>query len=91
MDAKKGGAIMDAEEFLNIISECEVLREDIDEVRERVALSASEGSKLAKASDHVDKAKSVLADLFPTIRSLDDEVREDLAEELSGPGADSFP
>lgn len=82
---------MDAEEFLNIISECDVLREDIDEIRERVSLTASEVGKLAKASDHVDKAKSVLAGLFPTIRSLDDDVKEDLAEELSGAGADSFP
>ena len=39
---------MDAEEFLNILSECDVLREDIDEVRERVALTASEGNRLAK-------------------------------------------
>jgi hypothetical protein len=81
---------MDAEEFLNIISECDVLREDIDEVRERVALTASEGNRLAKAADHVDKAKSVLAGLFPTIRSLEDAVRENLAEELSGPDADSY-
>ncbi len=81
---------MDAEEFLNIISECDVLREDIDEVRERVSLTASEGNKLAKASDHVDKAKSVLADLFPTIRSLDGAVKEDLVEELSGPDAERF-
>lgn len=79
---------MDAEEFLNIISECDVLREDIDEIRERVAMTASEVNKLAKASDHVDKAKSVLAGLFPTIRSLDEDVKEDLAEELSGPGAE---
>lgn len=73
---------MDAEEFLNIISECEVLKEDIDEVQARISLTASEGSKLAKASGHVDRAKSVLTDLFPTIRALDDEVRETLSEEL---------
>lgn len=81
---------MDAEEFLNILSECDVLREDIDEVRERVALTASEGNRLAKAADHVDKAKSVLAGLFPTIRSLEDAVKEDLAEELSGLDPDSY-
>lgn len=80
---------MDTEEFLNIISECDVLREDIDEIRERVALTASEVGRLAKASDHVDKAKSVLAGLFPTIGSLNDDVKQDLAEELSGPGAET--
>jgi hypothetical protein len=78
---------MNAEELLNIISECDVLREDIDEVRERVALTPSEGGKLAKASDHVNKAKSVLADLFPRIRSLNADVKDDLAEELSEPEA----
>ncbi len=83
----KGDTIMDAEEFLNIISECDVLREDIDEVRERVSLTPSEGSKLAKASGHVDKAKSVLTDLFPTIRALNEEVKETLSEELSEPDA----
>ncbi|MCU0560151.1 MAG: hypothetical protein MUD16_08145 [Desulfobacterales bacterium] len=81
---------MDAEEFLDIISECDVLREDIEEIRERVALTASEGNKLAKAAEHVEKAKSVLAGLFPTIRSLGEDVRQDLAEELAGPGAEAL-
>mgnify|MGYP005847944987 CR=1 FL=1 len=81
---------MDAEEFLNIISECDVLREDIDEVRERVALTPSEANRLAKAAEHVDKAKSVLAGLFPAIRSLEEDVKEELADELSGPAAEPF-
>jgi hypothetical protein len=79
--------MMDAEELLNIISECDVLKEDIDEVRERVSLTPSEGSRLAKAAGHVDKAKSALTHLFPTIRSLDENVKEVLAEELSEPDA----
>jgi hypothetical protein len=74
---------MEVEEFLNVINECDVLRDDIDDIRGRVALNKTEGGKLAQATDHVDKAKSILTDLFPTIRSLDEEVREDLSEELN--------
>ena len=79
----RGGTTMEVEEFLNVINECDVLREDIDDIRGRVALTKAEGGKLAQATEHVDKAKSILTDLFPTIRSLDDEVREDLSEELN--------
>jgi hypothetical protein len=78
-----GGTTMEVEEFLNVINECDVLRDDIDDIRGRVALTKTEGGKLAQATDHVDKAKSILTDLFPTIRSLDEEVREDLSEELN--------
>jgi hypothetical protein len=74
---------MEVEEFLNVINECDVLRDDIDDIRGRVALTKTEGGKLAQATDHVDKAKSILTDLFPTIRSLDEDVREDLSEELN--------
>ena len=74
---------MQAEEFINVINECEVLRDDIDDIRGRVPLTRTEGNKLNQAVSCVDKAKSILTDLFPTIRSLDEEVREDLSEELS--------
>ena len=74
---------MEAEEFLNVINECDVLRDDIDDIRGRVSLTKTEGGKLAQATEHVDKAKSILTDLFPTIRSLDVGVREDLSEELN--------
>jgi hypothetical protein len=80
---RKGGTTMEVEEFLNVINECDVLRDDIDDIRGRVALTKTEGGKLAQATDHVDKAKSILTDLFPNIRSLDEEVREDLSEELN--------
>jgi hypothetical protein len=79
----RGKTTMEVEEFLNVINECDVLRDDIDDIRGRVLLTKVEGGKLAQATEHVDKAKSILTDLFPTIRSLDDEVREDLSEELS--------
>ena len=74
---------MEAQEFLNVINGCDVLRDDIDDIRGRVSLTKTEGGKLSQATDHVDKAKSILTDLFPTIRSLDDEVREDLLDELN--------
>jgi hypothetical protein len=73
---------MQAEEFLNVINECDVLREDIDDIRGRVQLTRAEGGKLDQAVAHVDKAKSILSSLFPDIKSLDEDVREDLQAEL---------
>lgn len=73
---------MQAEEFLNVINECDVLRDDIDDIRKRVALTRTEGSKLDQAVSCVDKAKSVLCGLFPAIQSLSEDVREELEVEL---------
>jgi len=73
---------MQAEEFLNVINECEVLRDDIDDLRIRVQLTRAEGNKLDQAGACVDKAKSILSGLFPAIKSLSEEVREDLQGEL---------
>jgi len=73
---------MQAEEFLNVINECDVLRDDIDDIRGRVQLTRAEGGKLDLAVSHLDKAKSVLSSLFPDIKSLGEDVREDLKAEL---------
>ena len=73
---------MQAEELLNVINECDVLRDDIDDVRGRVQLTRAEGNKLDQAVSHVDKAKSILSLLFPGIRSLNEDVREELQTEL---------
>ena len=73
---------MQAEELLNVINECDVLRDDIDDVRGRVQLTRAEGNKLDQAVSHVDKAKSILSGLFPGIKSLDEDVREELEAEL---------
>jgi len=73
---------MQAEELLNVINECDVLRDDIDDVRGRVQLTRIEGSKLDQAVSHVDKAKSILSGLFPGIKSLGEDVREELQAEL---------
>jgi hypothetical protein len=73
---------MQAEDLLNVINECDVLRDDIDDVRGRVQLTRAEGNKLDQAVSHVDKAKSILSGLFPDIRSLGEDVREELQAEL---------
>ncbi|HWR92295.1 MAG TPA: hypothetical protein VN300_07700 [Desulfobacterales bacterium] len=73
---------MQAEELLNIVNECEVLRDDIDDIRGRVQLTRTEGNKLDQAASSVDKAKSILSGLFPAIKSLSEDVREDLQAEL---------
>ena len=73
---------MQAEEFLNVINECDVLRDDIDDLRGRVQLTPTEGNKLNQAVSCVDKAKLILSGLFPAIKSLDENVREELQAEL---------
>jgi hypothetical protein len=76
------GGTMQTEEFLNIIGECDVLRDDIDDIRTRVQLTRSEGSKLDQALSHMESVKSILSRLFPAIKSLNPDVREDLQADL---------
>lgn len=76
---------MTADEMLGIISECDVLREDIEDVRTRLSLTKSEANRLTQAAASVDKAKSLLSALFPAIKSLAPEVREELEAELCEP------
>ncbi len=73
---------MQAEEFMNVINECDVLRDDIDDIRDRVQLTQTEGNKLNQAVSCVDKVKSILSGLFPAIKSLSEDVREELQGEL---------
>jgi hypothetical protein len=73
---------MQVDEFLSVINECEVLREDIDDIRRRVQLTRSENGRFDQAVTHLDKTKSILTHLFPEIKSLDDGFREDLRTEL---------
>jgi hypothetical protein len=73
---------MQAEEFLNVINECDVLRDDIDDIRGRVELTRKEGHQLNQAVSCLDKAKSILSGLFPAIQSLGEDVREELQAEL---------
>jgi len=73
---------MQAEEFMNVINECDVLRDDIEDIRSRVQLTSTEGTKLNHAVVYVDNAKSILSGLFPAIKSLSEDVREELQGEL---------
>jgi len=73
---------MQAEDLLNVINECDVLRDDIDDVRGKVQLTRTEGNKLNQAVACVDKARSILSDLFPAIQSLSEDVQEELRAEL---------
>ena len=73
---------MEAEDFFRVISEFEFICDDIDEIKERVDLTKSEDLKIAQAIISIEKAKKILTDLFPSIKSLTEDVREDLAAEL---------
>jgi hypothetical protein len=73
---------MHVDELLNLISECDVLRDDIDDIRARIELTRAENGRFDQAVTHLAKAKSILIDLFPKIKSLDEEVREDLRSEI---------
>lgn len=74
---------MQADDFLNIINECDVLRDDIDDLRGRIQLTRGEAAKLDQAVAGLDKVKSTLSVLFPSIVSLGEGLREDLQAELS--------
>ena len=74
---------MHAEDFFRVISEVEFICDDIDEIKERVDLTKSEDLKIAHAIVSIEKAKKILTDLFPSIKSLTEDVREDLAAEFA--------
>jgi hypothetical protein len=74
---------MHAEDFFRVISEVEFICDDIDEIKERVDLTKSEDLKIAQAIVSIEKAKKILTDLFPSIKSLTEDVREDLAAEFA--------
>ena len=74
---------MQAEDFFRVISEVEFICDDIDELKEQVDLTKSEDQKISQAISSVEKAKKILTELFPNIKSLNYDVREDLAEEFA--------
>jgi len=76
---------MEADDFLSIINECDVLRDDIDDLRSRIQLTRGETAKLDQAVAGLDKVKATLSHLFPSIAALDEGLREDLQSELSEP------
>ena len=74
---------MQAEDFYRVISEFEFICDDIVEIKQRIDLTKSEDHKISQAITSVEKAKKILTELFPNIKSLNYDVREDLAEEFA--------
>ena len=74
---------MQVEDFCRVISEFEFICDDIDEIKDRINLTNSEDHKISQAIVSIEKAKKILTDLFPNIKSLTDDVREDLEEEFA--------
>ncbi len=74
---------MEAEDFFRVISEFEFICDDIDEIKDRIDLTKSETLRISEAIISIEKAKKILTDLFPNIKALNDDVREDLEAEFA--------
>ena len=74
---------MQAEDFFRVISEFEFICDDIDEIKGQIDLTKSEDNKISQAIINLEKARKILTDLFPNIKSLNDDVREDLVAEFA--------
>ena len=74
---------MEAEDFYRVISEFDFICDDIDEIKERINLTKSENNKLVQAISSIEKARKILTELFPNIKSLTEDVREDLQAEFA--------
>jgi hypothetical protein len=74
---------MEAEDFYRVISEVDFICDDIDEIKDHINLTKIEDQKISQAILSIEKAKKILTDLFPNIKSLNEDVREDLEEEFA--------
>ena len=74
---------MEAEDFYRVISEFDFICDDIDEIKARIDLTKSENNKISQAISSIEKARKILTELFPTIKSLAEDVREDLQAEFA--------
>jgi tRNA A37 threonylcarbamoyladenosine dehydratase len=74
---------METENFYRVINEFDFICDDIDELKERIDLTKSENSKIAQAISNIEKARKILTELFPNIKSLAEDVREDLQAEFA--------
>ncbi|CAB1058564.1 hypothetical protein D1BOALGB6SA_3320 [Olavius sp. associated proteobacterium Delta 1] len=74
---------MEAEDFYRVISEFDFICDDIDEIKDCLSLTKTEDHKISQAIICLEKAKKILTDLFPNIKSLTEDVREDLEEEFA--------
>ena len=74
---------METEDFLRVINVVDFIRDDIDEIKGCIELTKNETHKMSQAVENIKKAKKILVELFPSIKSLDVDMREDLEGELS--------
>ena len=74
---------MEAEDFYRVISEFDFICDDIYEIKGRIDLTKSENNKFSQAISSIEKARKILTELFPTIKSLGEDVREDLQAEFA--------
>lgn len=74
---------MEAEDFYRVITEFDFICDDIDEIKGRIHLTKSENNKISQAISSIEKARKILTELFPTIKSLAEDVREDLQAEFA--------
>jgi len=74
---------MQAEDFYRVISEFDFICDDIDEIKDSINLTDKEDHKFSQAIVSIEKAKKILTDLFPNIKSLTADMREDLQEEFA--------
>ena len=77
---------MESEDFFRVISEFEFICDDIDEIKERLELTRAEDQKISQAITSIEKARNILTQLFPNIKSLKSDVREDLEAEFADMG-----
>ena len=81
-DLKKKEDVMEAQDLLRVINELEFILDDIDEISGQLDLTKTENNKMFRAINSIEKSKDILVELFPNIKSLDYDVREDLSAEL---------
>ena len=74
---------MEAQDFLRVINELEFILDDIDEISGQLDLTKGENNKMFRAISGIEKSKEILIELFPSIKSLEYDVREDLTAELT--------
>jgi uncharacterized protein Yka (UPF0111/DUF47 family) len=73
---------METQDFLRVINELDFILDDIDEISGQLDLTKAENNKIYQAISSIEKSKKILVELFPNIKSLDYELREDLNAEL---------
>ena len=73
---------METQDLLRVINELDFILDDIDEISAQLDLTKTENNKMYRAISSIEKSKQILVELFPKIKSLDYDIREDLTAEL---------